>query len=69
MTDFRIRETSLDAQLAKLIGDDILRLDWTHGAAARCGRKNLLNIMDGNGNIAFKINVHGGTIERKILYR
>ena len=51
MADFKFRESGLDAQLTKQVGDDILRLDWTHGAAARCGRKNLLNIMDGAGNI------------------
>ena len=51
MTDFRLREDNMDRDFEKFVGDDILRVDWTHSAAIRCGGTHLLNIMDGNNNI------------------
>ena len=53
MTDFRLREDAIDQDFAVEVGDDILRLDWTHSAAIRCGGTHLLNIMDGRNNILF----------------
>ena len=51
MEDFARRAQDVDEECAKEVGDDVLRLDWTHGAAARCGGQHLLNIMDGAGHI------------------
>ena len=51
MMDFASRAKALEEEFAKAVGDDVLRLDWPHSAAARCGGKHLLNIMDGRGYI------------------
>jgi len=51
MEDYARRAQDVDEEFAKEVGDEVLRLDWTHGAAARCGGKHLLNIMDGRGYI------------------
>ena len=51
MVDFKLREDDIDRDLQKEMGDEILRVDWTHGAAVRCGAKCLLNIMDGRNKI------------------
>jgi len=51
MIDFAAREKTLEAEFAGEVGDDILRLDWTRNAAARCGGKHLLNVLDGSGRI------------------
>ena len=53
MTDFRLREDAIDRDFAVEVGDDIMRVDWTHSAAIRCGGTHLLNIMDGRNNILF----------------
>ncbi len=51
MVDFASRKKDIEAECAGEVGDDVLRLDWTHGAAARCGGKHVLNIMDGRGYV------------------
>ena len=51
MVDFENRKRNVLADLANHKGDDILRLDWTEGAATRGGGKYLLNILDGCGYI------------------
>ena len=49
--DFKARENCIDESFRAEVGDDVLRVDWTNGAATRCREKHLLNIMDGQGRI------------------
>ena len=51
MTDALQRGREITKELESELGDDVLIIDWTHDAAARCGAKVLLNIMDGRGFI------------------
>ena len=53
IADFKMREGAMDKDFQEESGDDILRVDWTHSAATRCGGTHLLNIMDGNNKILF----------------
>ena len=51
MLDFKAREAGIDENFKAELGDDILRIDWTNGAAMRCRERHLLNIMDGRSRI------------------
>ena len=51
MLNFKSRESGIDENFKTEVGDDILRIDWTNGAATRCREKHLLNIMDGQSRI------------------
>ena len=51
LLDFKTRENGIDEDFKKELGDEVLRLDWTNGAAMRCREKHLLNIMDGQSRI------------------
>lgn len=71
LADFKARDKDRNAEFAKEVGDDILRADWTNGAAARCGAKHLLNILDGAGRILWsQFTVHSKpSIAREIFER
>jgi len=51
MTDAALRTHSPNKLLLEPAGDNVLRIDWTEGAASRVGCKYLLNVMDGRGCI------------------
>ena len=51
MQDFWNREPQINKDFEAELGDDILKVDWTHGAATRCRGKHLLNILDGKSRI------------------
>ena len=51
MADARSREREVQEELLAETGDQVLLIDWTHDAAARCSAKWLLNVMDGQGII------------------
>ncbi len=51
MADWQLRKGEVAQELAKEKGDDVLVLDWTKDAAARCGGSALFNVMDGNRRI------------------
>ena len=47
MSDFQKRRTEVMRELTAEQGDDVLIVDWTMDAAARCGAPALFNAMDG----------------------
>ena len=47
MADASRRRQEIQEELCAEKGDDVLVLDWTRDAAARCGREWLFNVMDG----------------------
>ena len=47
MADAKRRRQETQQELCAVQGDDVLVLDWTRDAAARCGREWLFNVMDG----------------------
>ena len=49
--DAQQRQAEVKAELTAEVGDDVLVLDWTKDAAARCGGAYLFNVMDGNKRI------------------
>ena len=51
LTDAARRAPHLQRELFAEVGDDVLRIDWTEGAASRTGGAYLLNVMDGCGII------------------
>ena len=51
LKDSTNRRTEMEDEWESERGDDILALDWTKGAATRCGGHALLNAMDGARHI------------------
>jgi hypothetical protein len=51
MEDFQNRKGELMHELSVEKADDLLKLDWTKGAASRCGQPWLFNAMDGAGKV------------------
>ena len=47
MADAEKRQQEVQDEFGAEKGDDVLVLDWTRDAAARCGREWLFNAMDG----------------------
>ena len=51
VSDAESRRTTVSAELSAEKGDDVLVLDWTLDAAARCNSKFLFNAMDSQGHL------------------
>ena len=51
MADWHARQDEVQEELHEEKGTDILAVDWTRDAAARCGRQWLFNAMDGRHSI------------------
>ena len=51
LSDFRGREDELQRELAAEVGDAVLKLDWTKGAAVRCKGNFLFNAMTGANQV------------------
>lgn len=51
MLDFADRKPSITRELKSQLGDDVLVVDWTVDAAAKCSSNYLFNVMDGRQTI------------------
>ena len=53
LMDWERRQNAVSGELASEVGDDVLAMDWTLDAAARCNASYLFNVMDGKQHILF----------------